>query len=48
VWDAKTKDIRDEMNKLVEPQLAKLYKENFDKFPAEIQDAITTTAAERR
>jgi hypothetical protein len=46
-WDAKTKDIREEMHKLVEPELASLYKENFDKFPAEIQAAITAPAAER-
>ncbi len=46
-WDAQTKDIRAEMHKLVEPALADQYKENFDKFPAEIQTAITTAAAER-
>jgi len=46
-WEVKTKDIRDEMHQLVEPELASLYKENFDKFPAEIQAAITTAAAER-
>src|ERR1043166_7129382 len=45
--DAKTKDIRSEMHKLGEPELAALYKENFDKFPAEIQAAITSPAAER-
>ena len=47
VWDAKTKDIREEMHKLVEPELEALYKENFDKFPPEIQSAITTAPAER-
>jgi len=46
-WDAKTRDIRAEMHKLAEPQLQALYKENFDKFPPEIQDAITTAPAER-
>jgi hypothetical protein len=46
-WDAQTKDIRAEMHKLVEPALADLYKENFDKFPPEIQTAITTAAGER-
>jgi hypothetical protein len=35
------------MDKLVEPQMASLYKENFDKFPPEIQDSITTAAGER-
>ena len=46
-WDAKTQDIRAEMHKLAEPQLAALYKENFDKFPPEIQAAVTTAAEER-
>ncbi|MBZ5591565.1 MAG: DUF1549 domain-containing protein [Acidobacteriia bacterium] len=47
VWDAKTRDIRAEMHKLVEPELQALYKENFDKFPPEIQSAITTAPGER-
>src|SRR5207245_9018888 len=42
VWDAKTKDIRAEMDKLAAPQLARMYQDIFDKFPPEIQDAITT------
>jgi uncharacterized protein DUF1553/uncharacterized protein DUF1549 len=46
-WDEKTKDIRAEMHKLVEPGLAASYKESFDKFPAEIQDAVRTAPAER-
>ena len=46
-WDAKTKDIRSEMHKVIEPELRALYKENFDKFPPEIQSAITTEPAER-
>jgi len=46
-WNAKTRDIRAEMHKLVEPELQKLYKENFDKFPPEIQSAITTAPTER-
>jgi hypothetical protein len=46
-WDTKTKDIRAEMHKLIEPELQALYKENFDKFPPEIQSAITTVPAER-
>ncbi|MBI1787732.1 MAG: DUF1553 domain-containing protein [Acidobacteria bacterium] len=47
VWDAKTGDIRSEMEKLAAPQLAKLSKENFDKFPPEIQDAVTTEPSQR-
>lgn len=46
-WDTKTGDIRAEMHKLIEPELQALYKENFDKFPAEIQSAVTTAPAER-
>ena len=46
VWDAKTRDIRAEMHKVVEPQAGRLlYKENFDKFPPEIQTAVTTAPA---
>jgi hypothetical protein len=35
------------MHKVIEPELRALYKENFDKFPPEIQSAITTAPAER-
>ena len=48
VWEEKTKDIRAELDKLVELVIGKLYKEIFDKFPPQIQDCITTTAADRR
>src|SRR5882672_1358852 len=47
VWEEKTKDIRAGMDKLVEPSLAKLYKENFDKFPPEIQDSVNTAPEQR-
>ncbi len=47
VWEEKTKDIRAEMDKLVEPTMSKLYKEIFDKFPPEIQDCITTAPDQR-
>jgi hypothetical protein len=46
-WDAKTKDIRAEMAKLAEPALKGMYKDSFDKFPAEIQDAVTTAPDKR-
>src|SRR5579864_5967703 len=46
-WDTKTRDIRAEMHILIEPELQALYKENFDKFPPEIQSAITTVPADR-
>nr|MDQ2899111.1 DUF1549 and DUF1553 domain-containing protein [Acidobacteriota bacterium] len=46
-WQDKTKDIRAGMKQLAEPMLAALYKENFDKFPPEIQDSITTESGKR-
>ena len=46
-WDAKTKTVRAEMHKLLEPGIAAVYKENFDKFPEEIQMAINTAADAR-
>ncbi|HXA05411.1 MAG TPA: DUF1549 and DUF1553 domain-containing protein [Bryobacteraceae bacterium] len=46
-WDTKTRDIRAEMHQVIEPRLQALYKENFDKFPREIQSAITTAPPER-
>ncbi|MGI8991385.1 MAG: DUF1549 and DUF1553 domain-containing protein [Bryobacteraceae bacterium] len=47
VWQEKTKDIRAEMKQLADPMLTALYKENFDKFPPEIQDSITTASDKR-
>jgi hypothetical protein len=47
VWEAKTKDIRAEMQKLVQPVMDSVYKDNFSKFPEEIQAAITMPAAQR-
>jgi hypothetical protein len=47
VWDAQTKSIRSEMHSLVEPKLEELWKDGFDKFPPEIQDAITTPPEKR-
>ena len=47
VWEEKTKDTRDEIAKLLAPVKEKQYKELFDKYPAEIQDAITKKAADR-
>src|SRR5713226_5313738 len=46
-WEEKTKDIRAEMHRLVQPEMEKDYKDAFDKFPPEIQDAITTQADQR-
>jgi hypothetical protein len=46
-WDPKTKEIRAEMRKVLQPQIDSVYKENFDKFPEEIQ-AVITMAPEKR
>jgi hypothetical protein len=47
VWEDKTKETRAEMAKLAETPLQNLYKESFDKFPEEIQDAITCNSEKR-
>src|SRR5579872_4708646 len=46
-WDAKTRELRQQMRELAVPEMTALFKENFDKFPPEIQAAITTAPAER-
>ena len=46
-WDEKTRAIRDEMHSLAAPEVAKLDKENFDKFPEEIQDAVNCAPEKR-
>ncbi len=46
-WDQKTRTIRDEMAKLAAPMVAKIDKENMDKFPEEIQDAVNTAPEKR-
>jgi hypothetical protein len=46
-WDAKTKDIRAEMHAIVKPKLDAVAQDNFEKFPPEIQAAITTPAEQR-
>ncbi|HWB98523.1 MAG TPA: DUF1549 domain-containing protein, partial [Bryobacteraceae bacterium] len=47
VWETKTRDVRAQMDQAAKPYLDAMYKENFDKFPEEIQDAITTSAEKR-
>jgi Protein of unknown function (DUF1553)/Protein of unknown function (DUF1549) len=47
VWDEKTAPIRTQMTALLDPAKAKIQKELFDKYPPEIQDAITKPAAQR-
>jgi hypothetical protein len=46
-WNAATKDIRAEIAKMLKPHHEFLAKENFEKFPAEIQDAVTTSPEKR-
>ncbi len=46
-WSAQTKAIREEMEKLAAAPLARMYADGFDKFPPEIQDAITTAGEKR-
>jgi hypothetical protein len=40
VWEDKTREIRAQIAKLEEPVVRAIYKENFDKYPPEIQAAI--------
>jgi Protein of unknown function (DUF1553)/Protein of unknown function (DUF1549) len=47
LWEEKTRDIRDQLAKLEEPVIKAIYKENFDKYPAEIREAITTSPEKR-
>ena len=46
-WDEKTRNIRDEMAKIAAPMVAKIDKENMEKFPEEIQDAVNTAPEKR-
>lgn len=47
VWEQQTKPIRDQVAALLEPEKQKVGKDLFDKYPPEIQAAITKTDAER-
>jgi hypothetical protein len=47
VWENETKPIRTQMDALLEPKKQAILKEFFDKYPPEIQAAITKPAAER-
>jgi Protein of unknown function (DUF1553)/Protein of unknown function (DUF1549) len=47
LWEEKTMEIRAQLAKLEEPVIKTIYQENFDKYPPEIREAITT-APERR
>jgi Protein of unknown function (DUF1553)/Protein of unknown function (DUF1549) len=47
LWEEKTKEIRDQLAKLEEPVAKAIYQENFDKYPAEIREAIVTAPEKR-
>ncbi|HEX4948767.1 MAG TPA: DUF1549 and DUF1553 domain-containing protein [Blastocatellia bacterium] len=46
-WEEQTKDIREQIAKLEEPHVKALYMDSFEKYPAEIQTAITTPPEKR-
>jgi hypothetical protein len=47
IWEQQTKPVRDQIAVLLDPKKAELRKEYFDKYPEEIQAAITKPGAER-
>ena len=46
-WEAQTKDLREQIEKLEAPAKQALYDDSFEKYPAEIQTAITTPPEKR-
>src|SRR4051812_35258588 len=47
IWEEKTKNIRDELEKIAEPKRREIIKDYVDKYPPEIQTALAKPAAER-
>lgn len=47
IWEEQTKDIREQIAKLEEPHIKALYMDSFEKYPSEIQTAITTLPEKR-
>jgi mono/diheme cytochrome c family protein len=47
VWEARTAELRSELDRMETPVRKKLYQDKFDKFPPEVQEAITTAPAQR-
>jgi hypothetical protein len=47
IWEEKTKDIRDELEKIAAPKRREIIKDYVDKYPPEIQAALAKTADER-
>ena len=46
-WEEQTKELRDQISKLEAPIIKALYDDSFEKYPAEIQTAITTAPEKR-
>jgi hypothetical protein len=46
-WEEQTRDLRAEIAKIEEPVIKAIYLDNFEKYPAEIQAAITTAPEKR-
>jgi hypothetical protein len=47
VWEGKTREIREEISAILAPARKKIWDEFFDKYPPEVQEAITKPAGER-
>src|SRR5262245_42442416 len=47
VWEGKTQEIRAQLVKLEEPVIKAIYKDNFDKYTAEIQEAVKAPPEKR-
>lgn len=47
VWEEKTKEIREQIAQLEAPVIKAIYEENFNKYPAEIQEAIKMSPEKR-
>ena len=47
VWESKTRDIREEMSAILAPARKTIWDDYFDKYPPEVQEAITKPAEER-
>ncbi|MBO0798367.1 MAG: DUF1549 domain-containing protein, partial [Blastocatellia bacterium] len=47
IWEEKTREIREQLAQLEEPVRKSIYQENFKKYPADVQTAITTAPEKR-
>jgi hypothetical protein len=47
MWEGKTREIRDEMSAILAPARKQIWDDFFDKYPPEVQEAITKPAHER-